>query len=234
MLFYKIHGTFTSHPEVSRVRHRTEGVPAGCDLQSYRRDEALALFELGRQDDWIGRDFRAHQPDLFAQVARTDQCLLLRGTVPDPETLDYFRDAIGLITALLEAGGVAVFDPQMFKWWSVEEWRARAFEPAGAVPRHHVMILVSEEENAAGRWYHTRGMRKFGRPDLSVHHVPPALESAVEELCNRFIEVQAFGALIADGQAIKMNGLPSGWRCRHRGDLEDPDFNNVHVEIGPD
>jgi hypothetical protein len=233
-LFYKIHGAFAGPPSVSRSKHRCAGVPDRCDLQSYNRDSAPELFAFGLQNDWISRDFRAHQADLAAQVACTDQCLVLRGVVPDPETLDYFRDAVGLVTALLEAGGIAVFDPQMFKWWSADEWRTRAFEPMGAVPRHHVVILVSDEQDGDGRWYHTRGMRKFGRPDVSIHHVPLDLEGVVEDLCNRFIEMQAFGAVIEEGQAIKMTGLPSGWRCRHRGDLDDPEFNNVHVDIGPE
>jgi hypothetical protein len=227
-LFYKIHGTFRAAPEISRAKYRCAGVPDGCDLQLHTARE---LLELGLDDGWIGNAFRDEQPALAAEVAGTPQCLLLRGTVADPETLDYFRDAVGLVMALLDAGGVAVFDPHMFKWWSADEWRTRAFEPAGAVPRHHVVILVSNEPQ--GRWYHTRGLRKFGRPDLSIHHVAPPLHEPVGELCNRFIEMLAFGAVIPEGQPIKMAGIPAGWTCRHAGDLDDPDFNNVHLEIGP-
>jgi hypothetical protein len=42
------------------------------------------------------------------------------------------------------------------------------------------------------------------------------------------------GAVISEGREIKMRSFPSGWRCHHRGDLDDPDFNNRHVEIGPE
>jgi hypothetical protein len=232
-LFYKIHGTFTALPAISRTKYRCDGVPAGCDLQIHSRVSAPDVLNFGLEEGWIGREFRDQQPALATEVARTEHCLVLRGLVADPETLDYLRDTVGLVMALLESGGIAVFDPQIFRWWSVDEWRTRAFDPMGAVPRHHVVILVSDEPDQHGRWYHTRGMRKFGRPDISVRHVPPAQEAAVEDLCNRFIEMQAFGAVIQEGQPIKVSGLPSGWRCRHRGDLEDPDFNNVHVEIGP-
>jgi hypothetical protein len=74
-------------------------------------------------------------------------------------------------------------------------------------------------------------LRKFGRPDLSVHNVPPSLQEGVIDLCNRFIEFQAFGGVIEEGQGIRMRGLPEGMTCHHGGDLDDPDFNNVHVEI---
>jgi hypothetical protein len=232
-VFYKIHGTFTRAPEISRSKYRCAGVPEGCQLQHFTRAGNRDLLELGLDDGWIGREFRTGRPALAADVARSEECLVLRGTVRDPETLDYFRDAVGLVMALLDTGGTAVFDAQMFKWWSPDEWREQAFEPAGAVPRHHVVILVSDDDDANCRWYHTRGMRKFGRPDLSVHGVAPALEAPVRDLCDRMIEMQAFGAIIPEDQPIKMRSLPAGWRCRHGGELDDPDFNNVHLAIGP-
>jgi hypothetical protein len=140
------------------------------------------------------------------------------------------RNVIGLVAWCLDHGGVAVFDPQMFKWWSPAEWKKWIFKPAAPVPTHHLMILTSEDENGTG-WFHTRGMRKFGRPDLSVHGVTADLREAVIDLFNRFIEYQAFGGLIAEGQEINMRSLPPGMICTHQGDVDDADFNNVHVEI---
>ena len=93
------------------------------------------------------------------------------------------------------------------------------------------MILVSEEPDSSLKWHHTRGMRKFGRPDISVHNVPTELEDGVIDLCNRLIELQAFGHVVQDGQQVKMSSLPSGGVIRHAGDLEDPDFNNFHLDV---
>jgi hypothetical protein len=231
-LFYKVHGVFRGAPEVSRSRHRCAGVPAGCDLQLYSRAAQPSVLGMGLGEEWLGRELRRTKPALAEALSRTDQCLVLRGEVKDPSTLDYFRDAVGLVTALLEAGGVAVFDLHMFTWWTADEWRERAFAPAGPVPRHHVVILVSEEPVGAAKWFHTRGLRKFGRPDLSVHGVTPDLEAGVTDLMNRFIEMQAFGAVVAEGQPVRMKALPEGWRCHHRGSHDDPDFNNRHIEIG--
>jgi hypothetical protein len=118
----------------------------------------------------------------------------------------------------------------MFEWWQPAIWRERIFAPAAPVPTHHAVILASPETRG-NTWFHTRGMRKFGRPDLSLHNTPASAHSAVIDLFKRFIEHQAFGAVIPDGQAIRMAGLPAGMICRHGGDPEDPEFNNVHVEI---
>jgi hypothetical protein len=119
----------------------------------------------------------------------------------------------------------------MFRWWQPSDWKQQVFDPAAPVPGHHTVILVSEEPDSSLKWYHTRGMRKFGRPDISVHNVPTELEDGVIDLCNRLIELQAFGHVVQDGQQVKMSSLPSGGVIRHAGDLEDPDFNNFHLDV---
>jgi hypothetical protein len=74
-------------------------------------------------------------------------------------------------------------------------------------------------------------MRKFGRPDIRVHGVVPKHADDVTLLIERFVEFQALGGVIPDGEEIRMKTLPPGGKCKHQGNLEDPDFNNVHVEI---
>ena len=109
-------------------------------------------------------------------------------------------------------------------------WRSEVFEPTGPVIGQQVVILVSEEPDGTER-LHTRGMGKFGRPDISVPGVTAADREGFEELCHRFIEFQALGGIIAEGQEIRMGSLPDGYACHHAGDLDDPDFNNVHIRV---
>jgi hypothetical protein len=142
--------------------------------------------------------------------------------------LDYLRDTAGLITHFLDNGGLAVFDPQMRKWWPSCEWRIEIF--SSLVPLRHVVILISKDENGS-EWIHTRGLRKFGRPDISFPRVAAEFRDGAIDLCNRFIAFQVYGGVIMEGEAIKMKSLPSGFRCFHRGNLDDPSFNNFHVSI---
>jgi hypothetical protein len=73
------------------------------------------------------------------------------------------------------------------------------------VPRQHVVILTSEDpDDALLTWLHTRGLRKFGRPDLSVRRVPPQDREAVIDLFDRFIEFQTFGGVIEEGQEVRL------------------------------
>lgn len=228
-LFYAVFGATTDGLKLSRTKYRCDEIPDGLDLMSYgpgSHPEMLDEFRSG----YLWEQLRETQPQLARTIAAEDRCILIRGELDDARDLNYFRNTIGLVTCLLDNGGVGIHDPQSFRWWSAEDWRDNVFDPGKALPRQHVVILVSEEPDGT-QWFHTRGLRKFGRPDLSIHNVPSRYRDAIVDLCNRFIEFQAFGGVIADGQEIRMGSLPSGMYCRRDGSMDDPDFNNVHVEV---
>lgn len=228
-LFYVVYGPIPQEFSISASRYRCDGIPEDMVISSYgptSDPEAVDTF----RSDYLWDEFQQANRTVANEVAKQSECLVIQGTIPDPPDLNYLRNVVGLVAWCLDLGSVAIFDPQMFKWWTPSEWRTWLFEPAEAVPTHHVMILVSEEEDGT-EWFHTRGMRKFGRPDLSVHQVSSDLREGIFDLLNRFIEFQALGGVIAEGQEIKMGSLPAGMICAHQGNLDDSDFNNVHVEI---
>lgn len=229
-LFFVVYGKFGELPALDAGKYRSGGVPASLDLSHYDREKHADVL-TGFQDGYLWEELKKRNPKLANRVAGASECLILRGEIDDGPTLNYLRDAVGMLTFLLDHGGITVYDPFMFHWWEPDEWRQRIFGPADPVPTHHVVILTSEESSPGLTWFHTRGLRKFGRPDLSVRRVPAEHHEAVLDLCNRFIQLQAFGGIIEEGQAIRMRSLPAGMICHHAGDLDDPDFNNVHVEI---
>ena len=230
-VFYVAYGKPEDSFRISRSTYRCAGVTEGLEMMQYGPEvhpEVPASFREG----YLWDELKASDPGLAAEISAQDHCTILRGEFADTATLDALRDTIGLLTWLVDHGCVAIYDPQMFRWWSVADWKAHAFAPDPIEPHQHVVILESPQDD--GRtWCHTRGMRKFGRPDLSMHDVDAKQRRAVAEMFNRFIAFQAVGGLIEEGREIRMPGLPEGLRCRHGGDLDDPEFNNLHVEIGP-
>jgi len=229
-VMYDVFGSIDEQLSISKAAHRTNGVPAGVEIHHYDRNhgEAFSWFKQG----YLWQVLQKENPELLQAVDNASGCLRIQGHIPDPSTLDYFRDLVGVVTAALDSGGTTILDAQMLKWWSPVEWRTRVFDLDEPAPRRHVVILTSDEEDPMGtEWIHTRGMLKFGRPDLSVHAVPSSHRDAIIDLCNRFIELQAYGGLIPEGQIIRIPSLPEGMTCHHGGHLQDPDFNNVHVEI---
>jgi hypothetical protein len=230
-LFYVVYGPTPASFEISRDTYRCEGLPDSLDVMAYgpaTHPEVVHSFCNGYLWDMLQDD----DPALAQAVKQQTECLIFSGDIPDPADLNYLRDTIGVITWLIDQGAVAVYDPQMLKWWRADEWRGKIFDAseAGPDPLAHVVILVSEEPQGT-EWFHTRGMRKFGRPDISVPGVTREHRKAVVELCERFIHFQALGGVIAEGEEVKMKSLPAGLTCHHKGDLDDPDFNNAHVEV---
>jgi hypothetical protein len=204
-------------------------LPDWLEIVEYDRTKhpaVIAGYQSGKLWDLLRRD----SPLTVEEAERTPQCVALRAEVPDPPTLGYFRDVIGVLTWLLDAGGTSVYDPQMLWIWSAEEWRDEAFAPDAPQPERHTTILVSPEHQGTS-WYHTRGMRKYGRPDLSVRGVGEEHAEGVGLLIERFVELQAYGGVVPEGEAVVLEGLPPGGVCRHGGSVDDPDFNNVHIEI---
>ena len=208
--------------------YRTSGIPKGVEIVLQTKQQAPDSFSIAHEGP-IGAELD-RTPALAKAIRAQNDCVRLQGEVKDPSSLNYMRDTIGLITWLLDEGCVGVLDILSFKWWSREEWRKSVFEPGQPSPRRHVVILVSDDGDET-EWFHTRGMRKFGRPDISIRFVPPQYREAITQLCNRFIEMQALGAIIPEGQEITMQGLPAGMRAHHWGSHDDPAFNNAHVEI---
>jgi hypothetical protein len=130
----------------------------------------------------------------------------------------------------LDHGGIAVLDVQQLKLFDPTTWRGEIFQPQPPLLAKHVTILISDEPDGS-KWLHTRGMRKFGRPDISWHGVSATNQTGALDMFNRLILLEATGALVPDNQPIKMASLPPGLTVHHAGNLDDPDFNNVHLEI---
>jgi hypothetical protein len=231
LLFFAVYGQFAAEIQLSAAEYRTAGVPAGLMLRKLNRTQSP---EFPFTSESIGKLLRPENPALFAELQRQPECLILQGEIPDPADLNYLRDAVGMITSFLEHGGIAAIDPQQLRLFDSANWRKEMFDPEPPNLLKHVLTIYSEDPQAAPEkrlWFHTRGLRKFGRPDLSLRNVPPGQQAAAVNLINRFVLLQANGGLIPEGEEIHMPSLPTGLICHQAGSLEDPEFNNVHVEI---
>jgi hypothetical protein len=226
-----VFGDFAHDVRIDAARYRTRGTPSGVDVVRYAHASIRAWdgYPLGGT---MGKLFESENATLFSRALAARDCLVLRGEIADPADLDGLRDLVGTITALVDLGGVAVVDPQMLSLFDPDEWRKRFFESGEFIARDHVAILASEDDGAYRRqWIHTRGMRKFARPDIGIWNVPPEYAGHAGQLAERFADFQARGGIVEEGREIVIEGLPSNLRAHHAGSLDDPEFNNVHLAI---
>jgi hypothetical protein len=245
---------FGPKPEPLRVTslaHRVMPMDLLLELEYQEPHVAAALLDSPAGATLL-QGWEGEEPSVLA----ADGCMVMRAEVPDPKDLRYLRNCVGVATAILEAGGRAVANLQSLGMFTPEQWRGVIFAPDKPQPRLHVNVFHGAEDaqgapqgagskdegapqgagseaqgapQGAGSeegtvWLHSRGMRAFGRPDLSIRHVPEHAMAAASDLCNRLIESQAYGAVIPDGPL-------EGMVAHTTGSLEDPDFDNRHIEL---
>jgi tryptophan synthase alpha chain len=216
LIWYQIYGHFPDSVDISRGKYRCAGVPDGIALEHYYRVDHEPVVTAFLKQPFFATALRRELPGLAIGVESAPELTVIRGEVPEAPNLDYLRDVVGLVTWFLDNGGLAVLDPQTLQWYGRDKWRSELFEPNAPNTRQHVVILVSEDKD--GLWLHTRGMRKFARPDLSIRSVPAAQRDEVIAVLNRLIESEGSGQPAAPGQLT--------------GSVDDPDFNNTHIELG--
>lgn len=138
--------------------------PAGLTSGFVTRDDAPALFT------WLMTDggARPDSPSLCpveeratrsTWVASATHLFRVAADVPDPADLGYLQAAWAMVRWNLDAGAYAVFDAKALRWHSREDV-ARLYGPRPFSLRSEIQL----EEH--GRALNTRGMIKFGRPDL--------------------------------------------------------------------
>jgi len=231
MLLYFVFGAFAAGPQLDLSAHDSHGLPQGVEVMRIPKDR-LPHWEGHPLRGALGEILREGNPAAFAAARKAPECLMLRGELADSDSLAYLRDTLGVVTALLGAGGVAVVDPQILEAFTAAEWRTRYAGGERAVSRSHVAVLCNVETPAdADQWVHTRGLRKFARPDISIRRVPQAEVQRAGAVAARLADLQARGMRFGDGSTVDVEGLPGGLKIKRGGSLDDPEFNNTHLEI---
>jgi hypothetical protein len=213
---------------VPSAQYGSDGLPEEVELTSHYHS-ALRDWEGYPLKGALGELFKNDAPEAFEKAKAAPQVLVLRGRFKDSADTGYLRDTFGVLAGLLDIGGVAILDPQILTLFTADEWRRRYLIKDGAPLRNHVLILRDEEESSDRIWIHTRGLRKFGRPDISLHDVPSEQIDHAGALCQRLVELQALGAHFKEGQSLEVDGVFGGLTAELGGGYDDPEFNNTYV-----
>jgi hypothetical protein len=207
--------------ELSQSRHHADRVPEELQASSHERASAPEWFAgfFARPGLGFGMD-RAFGDGADA-VRAAERGTVLRGDFTDPQNLQYLRNTVGVVSALFDQGGLGVLDLHACRWWSVQEWRRRFVGENRLRVQDHIQIVVTDDDrHHPGLWVHTRGMRKFGRPDLQIKHVPGEWTpdnrrvKAAGNLLNSVAEYLCSGAVIEGGQTLSFPGRSN--RCAFR------------------
>ncbi len=139
--------------------------------------EALDVRVIGRDanadwfDNWRTDGMRAVAEHCLgedvADLDRADCCYVIRTAVEEPADLGHLQAAWAMARWLIARGGGCVLDVHAGQFHTTTA--VSAVPPDAALdPIREISLIYETEESApgAGHLVHTRGMRKFGRPDL--------------------------------------------------------------------
>jgi len=228
-LFYVAIGARAEELHVSRSRHHVEEMPEGLNLSGLQRPGHSGYMDelLGGV---LGKILEGRDRGLYEKAKAAQSWLVLHGEVQKDGTLEYLRNAIGFVQAAVETGAEAVLDPQVLELCPAEEWTQTVFS-CKYHPYCHVYAMVSPEAGGT-LWLHTRGMRKFGRPDVGMAGVPQGELERAKAVVDQMIYYSAQGAVF--NRPAKLHTSLGGACTIHpmlTGDLEDPDYNNEHYRL---
>lgn len=227
-LFYVVFGVSAEELEVSQERHKVDELPEGLDIRSLNREQHGNYID-GFLTGTMGKVLMEHAPELFQRCREAENCSILQGTVVNDSTLDYMRNAIGIIQAFIDQGAVGILDPQAITLYSPERWTERFFGKE-VNAQNHVLILYSRDE--AGYWLHTRGMAEFGRPDIGISHVPEDRIEDYTKLIDQMIFYGGEGVFFErDTRLHTANGKTFVIRPEFVNDFENDDYNNAYYNV---
>jgi hypothetical protein len=229
LLQFYVFGKFDA-VRVPSADYGSAGLPPGMESTSHHH-AALRSWEGYPLKGAMGRMYKDDAPEAYRLALDAPEIMVVRGTLKDSPATGYLRDTLGVLAGMLDIGGVAILDPQILGLMDADAWRRKYLVRDGAPIRNHLLILRDDEPMPDHSWIHTRGMRKFGRPDISIHQVPNHAIDRAGVLCERLTELQALGMHFADGQTVDVDGLPDGLVAELGGSMNDPQFSNTHVTL---
>ena len=207
-LFYLVFGEPPAQLNVKRAIHHVDELPPQLQVSIHGRGDDPAWF-----DGWLSAPVGAEIPLVFGDdaqgVYRADKVGAVRATFDDPASLAYLRNTVGVVSAIAEAGAVAIFDVAALTWWRPAEWRRRFVDRSEFFIGDHIFTAVAQD--ADGLSMQTRGMGKFGRPELLVRHLPgprdldgPVVRDAASVL-DGLANYLARGGVVDAGQTMHLD-----------------------------
>lgn len=200
------------------------GLAPGVDVRTVARAEAPewvngffsdSLMDLANSH--LGWDGRPPVEPTLVHVVRV--------TAEDPDDLTHLQSAWALTRAFADTGAFAMLDAHAHKWISRAALAERPPDGPFSYQDEVSVIFETEPSPEWGHIVHTRGMKKFGRPDLVITAVPPKHGARIGAILNSLGARLAEGAVVEPGDTVKIEGVGVLRAEEHRPDENAPKLN---------
>lgn len=174
------------------------------EVRELKRELDPAWFDGFRSGSLRAIATQALGTDLSALDSATQLTAVLIARA-DAADLSHLQAGWAVTKWLVERGVSVVLDAQTNRFWKaadVADWPAnRPFALST-----DVNIVVEAEPTSPSATIHTRGLQKFGRPDLVVWDVPGAQWDAVAGLLRALSAQLADGIVLRAGDRVNLDG----------------------------
>lgn len=227
-LFYVVFGVSEDNMQVSKTKHHVDEVPAGIDVMCLNRtnnNDYIENFFRGA----IGDIIKERNEELYNICREQDKCVVIQGAAIEDATFDYMRNIVGVMQAFVDNGAVGILDLLTFTLFSPKAYTEKFFEK-DINAQDHVVILISKTGDKY--WLHTRGMSKFGRPDISMENVAESNVPLCKNIINQMIYYGGEGAVFKEQIKINLSSEESYIvNTEFINDFDNDDFNNAYYKI---
>ncbi len=144
------------------------------DVREHLRSDAAPWFDQWRSGALRNIAESDLGPGGLAELDRADRCLTLEVKTDEPSDLAHLQAVWAYVRFLIARGATTVLDVYAARFFTAAE----VGEP-GELDLDREMKLIfetDEDEPGLGHIMHTRGMKKFGRPDVVVQCDPADAE----------------------------------------------------------
>lgn len=231
LMFYVVFGAKEEELEISRERHNIDEIPEGLNINMLIREQHGEYMDnlIGGT---LGKILKEEQPELYEKIQKENIWAVINGEIMQDDNLKYLRNTIGIVQAFLDTGAIAVLDMQTFSLYSAEEFTEKIFSKDLDV-YSHVKNLISKMEDK-NIWLHTRGLRKFERPDVSIENIDESEVDKAVKVANQMIFYSAQGMLF--NKKVKLHPYKDEEEAiiinpEFIEDYENIDFNNAYCKL---
>ncbi|WP_436531283.1 hypothetical protein [Actinoplanes sp. HUAS TT8] len=132
-------------------------------------------------------------------------CYSITVAVEDPADLSHLQLAWAVASAITAAGAFVVLDVHAASWLPGPAVASLASDRPFTVQREISLTAETEARPGFGHPVHTRGLIKFGRPDL-VTGVPAEDIEQTGRILNHLSRMLAEGVTLVPGQQFRIDG----------------------------
>lgn len=184
--------------------------------------EYASLLQSKEADQLINS---SQNKDLINQSIKAKNAILIYGeNIHAKQVIEDFIDIQASITVLLSLDNpISILDVRTFSLIRAKDFRSTLADKEFDVKKEIIIAIIPQENDFV--WLHTKGMIKFGQPELSIRDLPKNdYKSAFNYLNILAAQIILENKTIKHESKLTSKEFPNGIIAKHAGQYGDDEY----------